>query len=60
MTSRRLLCVECESANVTFLGPGSKYIAIDHYRCRDCDAEFMIKRHRLNERAKRKTCSKTE
>lgn len=39
-----MLCIECGSDAVTFLGAGSKFIAIDHYQCRSCDCDFIVKR----------------
>lgn len=41
-----MLCIECGSDAVMFVGAGSKFIAIDHYQCRSCDCDFMIKREK--------------
>lgn len=39
-----MFCIECGSDSVTFLGAGSKFIAIDHYQCWSCDCDFIMKR----------------
>lgn len=39
-----MLCIECGSEAVTFVGAGSKFIAIDHYQCLSCDCDFITKR----------------
>lgn len=39
-----MLCIECGSDSVTFVGAGSKFIAIDHYQCRSCDCDFIMMR----------------
>lgn len=43
-----MLCIECDSEAVTFVGAGSKFIAIDHYQCLSCDCDFITKRRKIS------------